>query len=63
MNMNPKTAHFLLEVGQIAGYISAAASIPGIGTLSPYIGLAAGAAGLYLGWLKANKIGNITPTS
>lgn len=66
MNMNPRVAHLLLELGQYAGYVTAASSLPFISLIpnvGPYVGLAAGLAGAYLGWLKTTSIGNIPPSS
>jgi tetrahydromethanopterin S-methyltransferase subunit D len=60
--MNPKIQHIAADFVQAAGYITAAASIPGIGTLSPYIGLGAGLLGLIASWAKTNVVGNIPPS-
>lgn len=66
MNLNPRLAHILLEIGQVASIATFASSLPGvtlIPNVGPILGGVAAAASAYLTWLKAQNIGNIPPKS
>ena len=59
LNLNPKTAHFLLELVQGLGLVATVASLPGLSAVVPWVGIAGAVAAGAASIVKTNILGNI----